>query len=145
MLADAVRDGEEEHGAQESVREAQRVEVPVAKVEVRAQKPGAERHRHEEPVGGVHDREARRRSQRDDTQAPPRRSGGEAVHKVAVQRVLLEEAPHAVERDEPGEAHAGDGADGAERQPEDQRQCGDPEQERPDGHEASPQVGAPEA
>jgi hypothetical protein len=93
MVADGIRNHQEDQKAHGSVRQSQEVKIPAPPVDERRAVTGGKGRQHQKPVGGVNAAEKSRRHQGRRT-APQHRI--EPVQKIAVEDVLLENPPRHV-------------------------------------------------
>src|ERR1035437_3156948 len=90
MVADGIRDHQEEQKAHRGVRQSQKVKIPVPPVDARRAITRRVGHHHQKPVGKVNPAEKRRRNQ---GRPPAPQHRIEPVQKITVQDVLLEHSP----------------------------------------------------
>lgn len=91
MVTDRVRHYQEKQEADRSVGQSQEVEVTVFHVDLHAGVACRKGDQHQEPVGEMRPGKEQRREQRHVPRI--RREGLQSVRKMAVQHVLLQQAP----------------------------------------------------
>src|SRR5271169_978685 len=96
MMADAVRHDQVDQKSDHAVSQAQEVEISMLEVDPRANIAARKRDHHQKPIGRVHERKAYS-GQDGDAACVIRQKTGKAVHKIAIEYVLLKQTPGAIE------------------------------------------------